>query len=652
MGFRCGWPFVGLAGLAGLVLLGGPGGCGGGGGGSEIDRGLCPDGAVADLELCVSFGRLEQGLDESEVGGFLLDLGGAAEIGSGRSGPGLVFDGQDDSVSLPGFDFDGQQLTVEAWVRPATEQPKWATVVDYWTDSQGFWLGGSTAPGGWEFWSGLDTTGDSDGLVAGGWQHLAGVLDGEAGELVFYINGVEMDRRSGAAPFTAPPPLPLSIGARGDSSDFFQGTIDEVMVWSAVRTPAQICSDGGGQWDGDRCSYDQAVAEPPGPCEGVTCSGHGSCRIVDGQAACICDAGYHAEGLYCVEDVDACAGISATIDEWVDWYLSQLEAGLEAEMQAFVDGWEPGNAAWNPEAEAWTAAAILGLLHNAEEVYCLGALKAVQLDPENPVALANAATCMLELGYGTDARQFLDCSLSIAPDNAATMAGQAYHEYHYNGDVEAALAKYEQAAAADPANPAWSYQAIQLAIELDDAQRAAPLLANLPGPAQGAPNGWRGALPPDEPGQDGGYCCPCEPPTMYDSLSECTGSCSASLACFIGICAFTGECQAQQPPFAFQLKICIPPSGVQVCFTFDTNGNFGVQVGASVCNGFLGAGVGFTYNPWNEQVNVVLDVGTNNLPINSGVTFSYDPVSGQATASAGVGDSTGIFSGQVSQTVN
>ena len=38
------------------------------------------------------------------------------------------------------------------------------------------------------------------------------------------------------------------------------------------------------------------------PCEGLTCSGHGTCVVEDDGAACVCHGGYHAEGLDCVED--------------------------------------------------------------------------------------------------------------------------------------------------------------------------------------------------------------------------------------------------------------------------------------------------------------------------------------------------------------
>ncbi len=40
-------------------------------------------------------------------------------------------------------------------------------------------------------------------------------------------------------------------------------------------------------------------------CQGVTCSGNGNCVTVGGEATCECDTGYHAEGLECREDETA-----------------------------------------------------------------------------------------------------------------------------------------------------------------------------------------------------------------------------------------------------------------------------------------------------------------------------------------------------------
>jgi hypothetical protein len=44
------------------------------------------------------------------------------------------------------------------------------------------------------------------------------------------------------------------------------------------------------------------------PCEGMECSGHGSCVVLAGAPACLCDDGYHAEELECAADEDPCAG--------------------------------------------------------------------------------------------------------------------------------------------------------------------------------------------------------------------------------------------------------------------------------------------------------------------------------------------------------
>ncbi len=45
------------------------------------------------------------------------------------------------------------------------------------------------------------------------------------------------------------------------------------------------------------------------PCDGETCSGHGTCSSVDGAPVCTCDQGYTAEGLACVPaQQDPCAG--------------------------------------------------------------------------------------------------------------------------------------------------------------------------------------------------------------------------------------------------------------------------------------------------------------------------------------------------------
>ena len=53
-------------------------------------------------------------------------------------------------------------------------------------------------------------------------------------------------------------------------------------------------------------------ARPPdlaSPCKGVTCSGHGQCKVTGGQAACECEP-YFKPGADKLSCIDACSGVS------------------------------------------------------------------------------------------------------------------------------------------------------------------------------------------------------------------------------------------------------------------------------------------------------------------------------------------------------
>jgi hypothetical protein len=49
------------------------------------------------------------------------------------------------------------------------------------------------------------------------------------------------------------------------------------------------------------------------PCQDVVCSGHGTCVVLDDAARCVCDRGYHSEGLECVRDsAGLCEGVDCS----------------------------------------------------------------------------------------------------------------------------------------------------------------------------------------------------------------------------------------------------------------------------------------------------------------------------------------------------
>ena len=51
--------------------------------------------------------------------------------------------------------------------------------------------------------------------------------------------------------------------------------------------------------------------QDPQPCDGVSCSDHGDCAIDGNSILCICNSGYHENGLNCIEN-----GIVPTCDNF------------------------------------------------------------------------------------------------------------------------------------------------------------------------------------------------------------------------------------------------------------------------------------------------------------------------------------------------
>ncbi|HOX42295.1 MAG TPA: proprotein convertase P-domain-containing protein [Myxococcota bacterium] len=83
------------------------------------------------------------------------------------------------------------------------------------------------------------------------------------------------------------------------------GRLVSRFAWAA--TLAAVLSSAGCGREG----YDPAA---PTPCDGILCSGHGTCADLDGAPYCVCDDGYYADGLECLELIvdNPCAGITCS----------------------------------------------------------------------------------------------------------------------------------------------------------------------------------------------------------------------------------------------------------------------------------------------------------------------------------------------------
>ena len=167
----------------------------------------------------------------------------ASPIGTAYSqdaGNALDFDGIDDTVVV-GKDLDpADQGTVEFWIsadasdsrRVMGHHDAFEVRLDpapagngYIVDHQ-FFIGGS------------DTLHATTILPFGEWHHIACTWDSDQSALI-YIDGA-LDAASNQAG-EDPGSFPFTIGTRTDQNqDYFDGRLDEVRIWSEVRTEQQI----------------------------------------------------------------------------------------------------------------------------------------------------------------------------------------------------------------------------------------------------------------------------------------------------------------------------------------------------------------------------------------------------------------------------
>ena len=160
-------------------------------------------------------------------------------------GNALVFNGVSSLVTIP----DSATLhltsamTLEAWVQPSAVTSTWRDVIYKGRDN--YYMEGSSDSGavpaaGGTFGSGGANAFGTGALAVNTWTHLATTYDGAT--LRLYVNGTQV-ASTAATGSLATSVNPLQIGGDSIFGQNFAGMIDEVRIYNAALTPAQIQVD-------------------------------------------------------------------------------------------------------------------------------------------------------------------------------------------------------------------------------------------------------------------------------------------------------------------------------------------------------------------------------------------------------------------------
>jgi hypothetical protein len=174
-------------------------------------------------------------------------------LAQGRFGGALHLE-QGDSVTVDSFPNATQGWTVSTWVQIASKDVGMglATVISTEDVYHGGWemnlnalptnlqydFGYWTGPGPYDYSAYYACT---DCMHPDRWQHIAAVVDGTAGTLSFYLDGILQDRHH--VPKTISPGVStLSMGrwATTDPARLLAGSLDDIAIWSRPLVSEEI----------------------------------------------------------------------------------------------------------------------------------------------------------------------------------------------------------------------------------------------------------------------------------------------------------------------------------------------------------------------------------------------------------------------------
>ncbi|MBB5353461.1 fibronectin type 3 domain-containing protein [Haloferula luteola] len=186
--------------------------------------------------------ELEDNTNDS-IGAFHGTATGSPAYGAGRIGRGIVLDGADDSVSIPGNPVECQDITIAAWVR-WNGGGSFQRVFDFGNNTNQYLFLSPNTGSGLRFaiknGGGEQQLNSAAALPTTQWTHVAVTLSGDTGTL--YVNGSSVATNPG---MTINPgdfkPVNNLIGRSQFTADpLFNGMIDDFRIYNHALTAGQV----------------------------------------------------------------------------------------------------------------------------------------------------------------------------------------------------------------------------------------------------------------------------------------------------------------------------------------------------------------------------------------------------------------------------
>jgi hypothetical protein len=231
----------------------------------------CP--ADAELRACYTFD------DFGPAGTALLDGSGRHNDGSrmlagtrmGVRGKALLFTTEQFALvpDSPSLRLSGARATFEAWILPSkfTVEGNADFLAGKFTRASVGYLFGLNSGMVSIFQNGQTGRSSVSVVPLNVWSHVAAVLT-PAG-VALYINGQRTKVALDPALVLTPNEEPLTIGNRDPATSdrppantAYFGAIDVLRIWGRARTPAEICLDAFGKWNGTACA-NSSMGLPP-----------------------------------------------------------------------------------------------------------------------------------------------------------------------------------------------------------------------------------------------------------------------------------------------------------------------------------------------------------------------------------------------------